>query len=87
MIPNDGLVSRGWCFVRENAVFAIYLPDGGTTELELPDGRFTVRWFNPRNGELKNTQPKELVGPGKISVGQPPEDVDKDWVVVVRRTK
>jgi len=87
MIPNDGLVSRGWCLARENVVFAIYLPDGGTTDLELPDGPFTVRWFNPRSGELKNIQPKELVGPGKVSVGQPPEDTDKDWIVVVRRAK
>jgi hypothetical protein len=87
MVPNDGLVSRGWCLARENTVFAIYLPEGGTTDLELPEGRFTVRWFNPRNGEFKNTQAKELVGPGKISVGEPPEDAEKDWAVVVRHIK
>jgi hypothetical protein len=86
-MANDSLVSRGWCLARENVVFAIYLPEGGTTELELPEGRFTVRWFNPRSGELKNTQPKELSGPGRVSVGEPPQDADKDWVVVVRRVK
>lgn len=87
MTANDKIVSRGWCLARANAVFAVYLPEGGTTEIELPQGRFTVRWFNPRAGEHKNTQPTELAGPGKMSVGEPPEEPDKDWVVVIRRAK
>jgi len=86
MIADDRLVSKGWCLAKKNEIYAIYLPDGGITEMQLPEGRFTLQWFNPRTGELKKQESDELTGPGKMPLGLPPEEVDKDWVIIVRRS-
>jgi hypothetical protein len=68
-------------------VYVVYLPSGGTTELDLGDKgtSMTVRWFNPRSGvALLDGSVKEVAGPGKASLGEPPSDPDQDWVLLVR---
>jgi hypothetical protein len=90
MQHHDELTSApdDYCLASPGYVYAIYLPSGGTTDLELgpPAGTFRIRWYNPRRGG-----PMELgtlvsaTGPGKINIGQPPRDTDKDWVALIDR--
>jgi hypothetical protein len=77
-----------YCLAKGGEIYAIYLPRGGTTEIDLGDGprRYSVQWYNPRSGgELQNGSVQEIKGPGKASIGLPPADQDKDWVVLVKR--
>ena len=48
--PNHG-VAR-FCFAKPNHIYLVYLPNGGTSTLDLSDaqGEFDVKWFNPRKG-------------------------------------
>lgn len=55
--------------------YAIYRPDGGSTEINLPDGNWEVRWYNPRNGTL--TEMAEPVG----STLQAPDG--SDWTALI----
>ena len=76
-----------YCFAEPGRVYAIYLPSGGTTKLNLANykGRFSVQWYNPRaGGRLQVGSIKEIVGPGLITIGQPPKDSDKDWAVLIK---
>jgi hypothetical protein len=76
-----------YCFAKPGEVYAIYLPKGGSTELDLkPKARsYQVAWYNPRiGGELRNGSVTQVKGPGKVSVGNPPSDPEKDWVVLVK---
>lgn len=69
-------------------VYLVYLPKGGTTELDLTGtkGRFTVQWFNPRQGgALQNGSVKTVSGGTKVALGTAPADAGEDWLVVVRR--
>jgi len=69
-------------------LYLIYLPNGGTTELDLGDaaGRFAIRWFNPREGgELARGSVRRVEGPGKVALGEPPAQPDQDWLVVVQK--
>ncbi len=76
-----------YCFAAPGKVYAIYLPEGGSTNLELGDttATFDVKWYNPREGGRFATGSVETVrGPGTVSIGTPPADPDKDWVVLVQ---
>jgi hypothetical protein len=69
-----------YCFAKPGQIYAIYLPAGGTTYLDLggSSGTFSVQWFNPRTGgKLQKGTVSEVKGPGSVTIGLPPEDTDK----------
>lgn len=85
MSPDDSLVSVGWCLAEPGKVYAVYLPEGGTTQLNLAEGAYTVQWYNPRTGgKLQDGSVNKVTGPGTVSLGNPAEDRAKDWAVLVK---
>jgi hypothetical protein len=75
-------------FAKSGQVYAVYLPNGGSTELDLSGvaGSFEVKWYNPRNGgDLLNGTVQTVQGGGKRSLGEAPKDKAMDWAVLVRR--
>jgi hypothetical protein len=92
MRHNDGLTTSpdDYCFANPGKTYAIYLPNGGTTEVDLGStpGEFSVQWFNPRTGgALQNGTVTTLSSPGWKSVGKPPTETEKDWVALVKLVK
>ena len=90
MTHHDELTSAqdDYCFALPGEFYAIYLPNGGTTNLDLGDnsGTFTLRWYNPRvGGPLQMGSVGQVSGPGSVAIGQPPQDPDKDWVALLRK--
>ena len=76
-----------YCLADPGKVYAIYLPAGGTTDLDVGNATatFQIRWFNPRaGGPLQTGTLASATGPGKVTIGQPPTDTDKDWVALVK---
>ena len=89
MAHSDELTSSkdDYCLAKPGQVYAVYLPSGGTTNLELGESSttFTVQWYNPRSGgPLQMGTITEISGPGSAAVGQPPQDTDKDWVALIK---
>ncbi len=88
LIGNPKDDNSKFCFAKAGALYLIYLPAGGTTDLDLAaaPGEFSVKWFNPRSGgELVNGSVNSIQGGGKRAFGQPPADPTEDWLIVVRR--
>ena len=78
-----------YCFAKPGEVYAILLRPGSTARLDLKDARgtFDVRWFDPRGGgPLQEGSLKTIRGPGKKTLGTPPAEADKDWVILVRKS-
>jgi hypothetical protein len=76
-----------FCLAKPGEVYAVYLPNGGTTMLDLNGGKgaFTVQWFDPRNGgALQAGSVRTVEGGRTAALGNPPAEPDKDWVVLVR---
>jgi hypothetical protein len=89
MSGHDELISTedDYCFAKPCEIYAVYLPVGYTTNLDLGKyvGPFTVRWYNPRTGgPLQAGTITEITGPGLSSIGRPPVDTDKDWVALIK---
>lgn len=88
LIGNAKNTNSGYCFAKPGEVYAVYLPDGGSSELDMEKSisGFNVEWFNPREGgDLKYGSVKKITGPGKAFLGYPPNDLDNDWLVLVRK--
>ena len=86
---DDGLTSAkdDYCFAVEGKVYAVYLPTGEATTIDLQAGDYTVQWYNPRTGGgLRRGSVSKLTGPGEPSLGTPPVATGKDWVALVRAT-
>lgn len=88
MVPADDVTSQAgdYCLAKVGETYAIYLPKGQTTSLDLSaaTGTFSIRWYNPRaGGELVTGSVRTVNGGGLATIGLPPEDPDLDWVALV----
>ena len=88
LVGNSNGDNSRWCLAQPGEVYVVYLPAGGTTGLDLSNvsGGFTVRWFDPRRGgALKSGSVATVTGGSTVALGEPPDSVSEDWVIVVRR--
>ncbi len=87
LIGNTKDDNSKFCFAKPGELYLAYLPNGGTTDLDLSatKGTFTVKWFNPRTGgALKDGSVKSVTGGGTVSLGNPPAEAQEDWLVMIR---
>jgi hypothetical protein len=88
LIGNPGNSNSKYCFAKPGEIYVIYLPEGGTTELDLGNytGTFLVNWYNPRTGgALQTGNVTSIVNGGSASLGKSPSETNKDWVILVSR--
>ena len=88
MNPQDDLLSgedgKGEVFELPGEIYAIYLPRGGQAKLNLAGqtGKFTMRWYNPREGKFQGNVGR-LSGGKLIDLPMPPRELTKDWTLLV----
>ena len=82
--PADNLTSKGYCLSVPKGMLIVYLPEGGTSEIDLgpfEKRRITARWFDPRNGLWGDDL--TLLNE-KNTVSSPTND---DWVLLIGNDK
>jgi hypothetical protein len=92
MESHDELTSAqdDYCLAEPGSAYAIYLPNGGTTNLNVGStvAMFRIRWFDPRTGgPLQMGTLTFASGPGTIDIGQPASNTDNDWLALVERVQ
>jgi hypothetical protein len=83
-------VANDYVFAKPDEAYAVYLPEGGATQLDLSAarGRFEVKWYNPRTGgALRNGSVRSVQAGGLRALGNPPAETTSDWAVLVRKTR
>ena len=92
MEPADELVSgnESFCLTEKGIVYAIYRPPGinpVSLNLSGEEGEFNIKWFDPRHGgELQLGTIIRAKGGEVVEIGDPPSNVDKDWVILIIKT-
>ncbi|NIJ46264.1 hypothetical protein FHR24_002748 [Wenyingzhuangia heitensis] len=80
-VSNDELTEAKNDYVLANngKAYAVYLPKGGSTKIELTTKKWKIQWYNPRNGEMlkKSKLSKNLV------IKAP--DNQNDWVALITK--
>lgn len=81
----DGSPAR--VLAKEGVVYAVQLMRGGSVQLKLPEGRYSVAWYDPRaGGALRQGTVAEVdAGRNRVWLGEAPAEKGRDWVVLVRR--
>ena len=86
LVGNASNSNALYGFAKLGAVYAVYLPSGGTANLDLSgvSGSFTVRWFDPRSGgALRNGSVTSISGGGQRALGTAPDNTTQDWAVLI----
>jgi len=86
MTAANELVSpaNAYCLAKAGETYAVYLPYGGPSQITLPLGKYSVKWFNPRTGgNLADGSIKTITGGIKVSLGTISKEEKKDWVVLI----
>ena len=88
MNSHDELVESGYCFAKPGAVYAIYLPNGGSgsIDLSIDQNAYSVKWYDPRNGgDLQEGKVASIEGGKDVILGEAPDNPDKDWVCLLKK--
>ncbi len=88
LVGNPKRENGRFCFAERGETYVVYLPEGGTTRLDLSGakGSFDVKWYDPRNGgKLQRGSVSRVSGGASVALGNPPSDADEDWVALVRK--
>lgn len=77
LVGNPEKGNQAYCLAGKN-LYVIALPDGGSCQLKLPEGKApeTIQWFNPRNGKIQKTSPQK-----SLKISAPDQN---DWIAIVR---
>ncbi len=89
MTSRDDLISNKGDYVlaKPGKVYVVFLKNGGESQLNLENNNTTYKvfWYNPRKGgKLLKGKVTSISGEGFQSLGLPPKDKDKDWVVLIK---
>lgn len=87
MLSMDSIANskNAYCLGQEGKVYAIYLPKAENIQINLPKGKYSLQWFNPKDGgKLINSKVSTLNGGANVSLGLPPQETEKDWVALIR---
>lgn len=83
MKPHNKVVSdskEAYCLAEPEQQYLIYLPEGGSVSLNLPQGQYNSNWFNPYNAFTH--KPQLLTGGSTLKINAPNNN---DWVLVITR--
>ena len=94
MEPKDELItskSIAYCLAKEHEVYAIYAEEN-SDEISINLGNskktYTISWFDPRNGgKLQKGSKTSVRANGIMTLGNPPKELDKDWLILIQAKK
>ncbi|WP_114750946.1 DUF5060 domain-containing protein [Pleomorphovibrio marinus] len=88
LIGNKEDDNSKYCFAKPGEVYLIFLPEGGSTSLDLRQipGNFEIRWYDPRNGGgLQKGTIENISGGAEVGLGTAPSLSEEDWLLVVSK--
>lgn len=91
MQPNDELTQDdvSYCLAKDGEIYVVYAETGASSlQLNLGESNkiFDIKWFDPRNGgNLQDGSISSVKAEGIVELGMPPNESEKDWVVLIHK--
>ena len=80
MRPRQDLVSAGYCLAEEGTQYLVYLPSGGSVNVDLDSGTYAVSWINAQDTSDRRTEAPTSDGRGLTA-----PDGGGDWLLYLVR--
>lgn len=85
MNPANELIrsGKGYALALEGKCYAVYIPEAQRIAINLPPGRYSATWFDPRSGDYKPI-------PGKVPGGRwqsPRPPASGDWALLIKSNR
>lgn len=71
MTPADSLASRAWVLAQPDSLYLMYLLGGGS-DMILPEGVFTLEWYDPSTNEYVPEANEQIIGGDTVRIGPGP---------------
>ncbi|MGC9344567.1 MAG: putative collagen-binding domain-containing protein, partial [Bacteroidales bacterium] len=87
-VNRDDLVDEGFCFAKEDEIYAIYFPPSSRKSINLGEtqGEYNLKWYNPRTGEgLLSGSVDKIQAGTNVMLGDPPGEPNRDWVCLISK--
>lgn len=85
LLSAAGGANSPWCLANDD-VYVVYLRSGNVaTSITLPNGVYTMEWYDPRNGGPLGSPLTFSHSGGGRSIGSPPNNASNDWTVLIRK--
>lgn len=79
--PRPDLVSdNAFCLAEPGKLYVIYLPKGGSCDIQLEQAPYSIRWFDPRSGRYESLKDENAPAERWIS---PTASDNEDWVMIL----
>jgi hypothetical protein len=87
LIGNSKNDNAKYCFAKRGELYLVYLPEGGESSIDLTEavGKFSLKWFNPREGGGLQTIGKATLDGGVIASITAPSAADWLGVIAIER--
>lgn len=83
--PSHSFVKNIPVLLLESKYYVLYLKNGGSKFVKLPNQNYEVNWFNPRSGgQLLKGSILEINGGELTSIGEPPKEKNRDWICLIK---
>jgi hypothetical protein len=79
MSPRQDLTSNGFCLASPGNHYLVYLPEGGSVDINVNGGPFNVQWIDATKPNEKRSGGKTSNGRGLTAPG------DGDWLVYLTK--
>ena len=87
-LEMSGNEEEVYALAKEGVLYALYLSkaDISRIALDLPEGNYSLKWYNPRKGgELQEGSTPLITGKnGNSQIGTPPNEIEDDWVLLIQ---
>ena len=80
LMPGD----NDYIFAKSGQVYAVYLLNASDANpIALPQGSYSLIWYNPRTGTMNQGTVASLDGAGPFDLGAPPSETNEDWAALI----
>ena len=85
--PDEDFAKNAWTLKKDGAFYLLYFKDGGTADIQLPEGEYTMKWYDPRNDTLHDGESLIATDGSSQALGTSPNENASDWVCIIERMK
>lgn len=85
--PDEDFAENAWTLKKDGAFYLLYYKDGGSADIQLPKGEYSMKWYDPRNDTLHDGKSLFFTDGSSQALGTFPNENTSDWLCIIERKK